>query len=284
MRSIKKVHEAVSSPIADLITYRALPTNSIDHIDPFLFLNHHGYQEYPKNNNGLPFGPHPHRGFETVTFILKGDLTHKDSTGWESVIKAGGVQWMTAGKGLIHAEISSDEFKRDGGELELLQLWVNLPAKQKMTEPNYKGLQEKDIPQLSLDNDKVQLAAISGEWENTKGAFTPLNDIQMATLYFSEGGKYSVDITSERNIFFYVVKGNLQVNGKEAKMHNLVEFENDREKLEIEALEESILLLGHALPFNESIVAQGPFIMNSQQEIQQAFQDYQNGEFGDWNG
>ena len=284
MRSIKKIHKAVSSPIADLITYRALPINTIDHIDPFLFLNHHGYQKYPENNNGLPFGPHPHRGFETVTFILKGDLTHKDSTGWESVIKAGGVQWMTAGKGLIHAEISSEEFKRNGGELELLQLWVNLPAKHKMTEPNYRGLQKEDIPEVNLDNGKVSLAAVSGNWENTKAAFQPLNDIQLATLHFDKEGKYSVEIPAKRNIFFYVVKGNLKVNGKEAKIHNLVEFDNDGEKLEIEALEESILLFGHAVPFNEPIVAQGPFVMNSQQEIQQAFLDYQNGEFGNWNG
>lgn len=92
MRTIKKIHDAVSSPIADLVTYRALPTNAIDHIDPFLFLNHHGHQVYPANNNGLPFGPHPHRGFETVTFILQGDLAHKDSGGSESVIEAGGVQ------------------------------------------------------------------------------------------------------------------------------------------------------------------------------------------------
>lgn len=284
MKSIKKIHTAVSAPIADLITYRALPTNSIDHIDPFLFLNHHGYQEYPENNNGLPFGPHPHRGFETVTFILKGDLTHKDSGGYESVIKAGGVQWMTAGKGLIHAEISSEEFKKNGGELEILQLWVNLPAKHKMTEPNYVGLQKEDIPQLTLNDGKVKLAAVSGNWEDENGAFTPLNDIQIATLEFVEDGKYSVEIPSERNIFFYVVKGKVIVNGEEAKMHNLVEFANDGEKLKIEAVDESILLLGHAEPFNEPIVAQGPFVMNSQQEIQQAFQDYQNGEFGNWNG
>ncbi|MBZ9731263.1 pirin family protein [Salegentibacter sp. JZCK2] len=284
MRSIKKIHTAVSSPIADLITYRALPTNSVDHIDPFLFLNHHGYQEYPENNNGLPFGPHPHRGFETVTFILKGDLTHKDSGGFESVIKAGGVQWMTAGKGLIHAEISSEEFKKKGGELEILQLWVNLPAKHKMTEPNYKGIQKEDIPQLTLNDGKVKLAAVSGNWEEKSGAFEPLNDIQIATVEFANGGKYSLDIPSEKNIFFYVVKGKVKVNGEEAKMHNLVEFTNDGEKLEIEAQEESIVLLGHAAPFNEPIVAQGPFVMNSQEEIQQAFQDYQNGIFGNWNG
>jgi redox-sensitive bicupin YhaK (pirin superfamily) len=284
MKSIKKIHTAVSSPIADLITYRALPTNSIAHIDPFLFLNHHGYQEYPKNNNGLPFGPHPHRGFETVTFILKGDLTHKDSGGFESVIRAGGVQWMTAGKGLIHAEVSSEEFKKNGGELEILQLWVNLPAKHKMTDPNYKGLQKEDIPQLNLDQGKVNIAVASGYWEDTKGPFVPLNDIQMATLNFTEGGKYSVEIPKERSIFFYVVKGKVNVNGQEAKMHHLVEFAKEEGKIKIEATEESVILLGHAAPFNEPIFAQGPFVMNSQEEIQQAFQDYQNGAFGTWRG
>src|SRR6187549_1845772 len=127
MRSIKKIHKAVYEPIADLVTYRAIPTASIDYIDPFLFLNHHGPQVYLPNNRGLPFGPHPHRGFETVTFILDGDIFHKDSGGYEGTILPGGVQWMTAGSGLIHSEVSSENFKKNGGPLEILQLWVNLP-------------------------------------------------------------------------------------------------------------------------------------------------------------
>ena len=144
MKTIKANHKAEYQPIADLVTYRAMPTKQVtmNQLDPFIFLNHHGWQEYKPGNNGLPFGPHPHRGFETVTFILEGDLTHKDSSGAESVIKAGGVQWMTAGSGLVHAEISSEEFKKKGGPLEILQLWVNLPAKYKMTQPKYVGLQK----------------------------------------------------------------------------------------------------------------------------------------------
>ena len=109
-------------------------------VDPFIFLNHHGPQNYGPDNSGLPFGPHPHRGMETVTIIIEGDIAHKDSAGNNSVIESGGVQWMTAGKGLIHEEVSSDEFKEKGGPLEILQLWVNLPARLKMTEPKYKGL------------------------------------------------------------------------------------------------------------------------------------------------
>jgi quercetin 2,3-dioxygenase len=128
-KTIKKVHQPVRDDIADLTTRRALPTHSIDQIDPFLFLNHHGHQVYPPGNRGLPFGPHPHRGFETVTFILKGDIAHHDTGGHSSVIRSGGIQWMTAGRGLVHSEVSSEEFKETGGELEILQLWVNLPAK-----------------------------------------------------------------------------------------------------------------------------------------------------------
>ena len=282
MRSIKKIDEAINAPVGDLITFRALPTNSIEHIDPFIFLNHHGYQVYPKNNYGLLFGPHPHRGFETVTFIIHGDLTHKDSGGSESVIKAGGVQWMTAGSGLIHSEVSSEEFKKNGGELELLQLWVNLPAKLKMTEPKYVGLQENQIPKVEIDHGEVIIHAVSGEWEGTKGAFQPLVDIRLATINFYKGGNYRTRIDAERNIFFYVIKGRVKVNGNEAKMHQLVEFNNDGDVIEIEALEESLVLLGHALPFNEPIVTQGPFVMNSEEEIRQAYRDYRNGKFGNW--
>ena len=284
MRTIKKLHKAEYSPIADLVTYRALPTRSIEQIDPFLFLNHHGFQTYPKNNNGLPFGPHPHRGFETVTFILKGDIMHKDSGGSESTIEAGGVQWMTAGKGLIHAEVSSDQFKKEGGELEILQLWVNLPAQYKMVKPHYVGLQKEDIPAIELDGGKVTIHAVSGNWKDTKGAFQPLADIQLAWIDLLPGGKLELDIAPERNIFFYVINGKLKVNGQEAEMHTLVEFNKDGSHLSVEATSDAVLLLGHAEPFNEPVVAQGPFVMNSQQEIAEAYDDYRAGKFGVWKG
>ncbi len=148
-------------------------------MEPFLILSHHGLQTYPPHNSGLPFGPHPHRGFETVTFIQKGDLKHKDSGGYQSVIKAGGVQWMTAGSGLIHAEVSSDEFKETGGEIEILQLWVNLPAKHKMTKPLYIGLQRDEIKTVSADNGKVKVNLVSGTLDEVEGAIKPLTDVFM---------------------------------------------------------------------------------------------------------
>ncbi|MBS7563178.1 pirin family protein [Mucilaginibacter sp. Bleaf8] len=282
MRTIKKIHQAVYSPIDDLVTYRALPTQYIDYIDPFLFLNHHGPQVYQANNHGLPFGPHPHRGMETVTFILEGDISHKDSSGHESVIKAGGIQWMRAGRGLIHAEISSDEFKQAGGPLEILQLWVNLPAKLKMADPFYIGKQKEEIPSLSLNEGKVTVNLISGEMQNVQGAFESSTGIFLSTVYFKPGAEVTIDIPAQHNVFFYVISGELNVNGTAVRSLHLAEFNNDDDKLTITAANDSILLLGHAQPFNEPVVSQGPFVMNTQQEIMEAYQDYRMGKFGTW--
>ncbi|MFD1873246.1 pirin family protein [Hymenobacter bucti] len=283
MRTVIQKHQAVNAPIADLVTYRAIPTPSVEYIDPFLFLNHHGPQVYRANNRGLPFGPHPHRGFETVTFILEGDILHKDSSGHESVIKAGGIQWMTAGSGLIHAEVSSNEFKKTGGPLEILQLWVNLPAKYKMTAPRYLGLQAPEIPTAELAAG-VTVHAVSGTWGEATGAVQPLADVALAWLDLAEGATATLPIAASRSIFFYVVRGSVRVNGTEAFARELVEFDHDGDELAIEALIDSVLLLGHAEPFAEPVVSGGPFVMNTEAEIEQAYADYQQGKFGRWNG
>lgn len=283
MRTVKDIHQAVYAPIDDLVTYRAIPTSSVEYIDPFLFLNHHGPQVYRQHNNGLPFGPHPHRGMETVTFILEGDIVHKDSSGHESVITAGGVQWMTAGKGLIHAETSSSAFKEKGGKLEILQLWLNLPASLKMTEPFYKGLQKDEIPSLKLDDGKVIVNLVSGDWDHQKAAFESATGVHLNTVYFQSGGELKLNnIPKDHNVFFYVIKGKLNANGTDVEAQRLAEFNNDGEGLHISAATDSILLLGHAKPFNEPVVAQGPFVMNTQEEIREAYHDYQQGKFGIW--
>jgi redox-sensitive bicupin YhaK (pirin superfamily) len=283
MRTIKQVHRAINAPIADLVTYRALPTAAVEYIDPFLFLNHHGPQVYRPNNNGLPFGPHPHRGFETVTFILEGDILHKDTGGHESVITAGGIQWMTAGSGLIHAEISSEEFKQTGGPLEILQLWVNLPAKDKMVAPAYIGLQKDEIPTVTLAGGAV-VHALSGEWAGAAGAVQPLADVALAWLELPAGSCATLPIAAARNIFFYVVRGAMQVSGAEVQARQLVEFNHDGDELTVVATADAVLLLGHALPFQEPVVSYGPFVMNTEAEIQQAYRDYQSGAFGAWKG
>jgi redox-sensitive bicupin YhaK (pirin superfamily) len=283
MRTVIQKHRAVNAPIADLTTFRAIPTQSVEYLDPFLFLNHHGPQTYRPGNKGLPFGPHPHRGFETVTFILEGDILHKDSGGHESVIEAGGIQWMTAGSGLIHAEVSSNAFKKTGGPLEILQLWVNLPAKFKLTEPRYIGLQANEIPAAVL-TEGVTVHAVSGEWAGTAGAVQPLADVALAWLDLAAGATLTLPIAASRTIFFYVVRGSLRVNGTEAATRELVEFGYDGDELVVEALADSVLLLGHAEPFGEPVVSGGPFVMNTETEIEQAYADYQQGKFGRWQG
>jgi quercetin 2,3-dioxygenase len=282
MRTIKKIHQAEYRPIGDLITYSPLPSRTLDQVDPFLFLNHHGPQHYPPKNNGLPFGPHPHRGMETVTFILEGDIMHKDTGGHESVIRAGGVQWMTAGKGLIHAEVSSNAFKENGGDMEILQLWLNLPARLKMTAPRYEGLQQEAIPHLAMLDGKVTLDLISGTWEDKKGAFETLTDVHLSTIRFKSGGEFNTRVPVDHNIFFYVIRGKLTVNNKLAEALQLVEFNNDAEEIRIVATTDSTVLFGHAAPFNEPVVAQGPFVMNTEEEIQKAYADYRQGKFGRW--
>jgi quercetin 2,3-dioxygenase len=284
MRTITKIHQAEYRPIGDLITYSPLPSRSLKQIDPFLFLNHHGPQQYPPHNNGLPFGPHPHRGMETVTFILEGDIMHKDTAGHESVITAGGVQWMTAGRGLIHAEVSSQAFKEQGGNLEILQLWLNLPASRKMTDPHYLGLQHEQIPSLNFQDGKVRVNLISGAWGDQFGAFESATDVHLNTIYFEPGGELSVQVPEEHNVFFYVIRGKLTVNEQQVQALQLVEFNNDNKDLRIRAEADSVLLFGHARPLNEPVVAQGPFVMNTEEEIQEAYEDYRQGKFGRWEG
>ena len=282
MRTIRQIHKAVPAHMDGLITYRALPTSSVDHIDPFLFLNHHGPQDFKPNNNGLPFGPHPHRGFETLTFIIKGDLTHWDSNGYKSVIKEGGIQWMTAGSGLIHSETSSDEFIKNGGPLEILQLWMNLPSKLKMTPPHYVGLQAGQIPKIQEDGGKATVHLISGDWKGQAGPVNSITGLMMSRVDMLAGGTVKANIDASHTIFFYVVKGQVAVNGKTAQMLDLVEFNNDSAEIEITAAEDSIILLGHGAPLNEPIIAYGPFVMNTEDEIRQAYADFQSGKMGKW--
>ena len=262
-----------------MITYNALPRPELPHLDPFIFLNHHGPQLYPENNHGLPFGPHPHRGMETVTFILDGDIMHTDSDGHNSVIQSGGVQWMTAGKGLIHAEVSSPEFKKSGGKLEILQLWLNLPARLKMTYPNYKGLQENEIKKYPL-NEGVQISLISGKLNEYKASFDTLTDVFLSLIHVEKDAQFEMEIDIEHNIFLYVIKGKFDINQRSIEPLHLVKFNQDGTKLQIKCAEPGIILLGHAKPFGETIVARGPFVMNTMEEIHQAYTDYQNGLFG----
>ncbi len=279
-KTVLGLHPSFRDDIADLVTRRPVPGPRISQVDPFLFLNHHGPQVYPPNNRGLPFGPHPHRGFETVTFILEGELMHRDSVGFESVIREGGVQWMTAGAGLVHAELSPDTFKRAGGPLEILQLWVNLPSRLKMTPPRYQGLQGDAIPQLDVTGGKAKLSLISGEWGGARGPVESITGNFMSTVAAQAGARLAVGQLGGRSVFLYVVSGSVRVNGCEVTEHHLVQLDIAGDALAIEAATDARLLFGHGEPIGERVVSYGPFVMNTENEIRQAIADYQAGKFG----
>lgn len=279
-RSLVAAHPAQRDDIADLVTRRPLPGPGLPQVDPFLFLNHHGPQTYPPGNHGLPFGPHPHRGFETVTFILEGSLAHHDTGGHAYVVDAGGVQWMTAGSGLIHAELSPPAFKRTGGPMEILQLWVNLPGRLKMTEPRYTGVQADVIPVLPLGSGS-ELRLISGSFADTQGSVDSLTGVFMSVVSLAPGADVRLPAPADRSVFLYAVRGDVAVAGKPLPQWHLAELAYDGDTLALASEAGALLLFGHAAPIGESVVAHGPFVMNTREEIVQAIQDYQAGRFGD---
>ncbi len=276
-RKLIKIHRGTRDDIADLKTTRALPTERLPHLDPFLFLNHHGPQVYPPGNHGLPFGPHPHRGFETLTVILDGDILHADSAGHESVIRGGGVQWMTAGSGLIHSETSSRDFRKAGGPLEILQLWINLPAKLKLTEPRYVGLQREEVPRVTGAGYEVQV--ISGSFRGTPGSIKSLTGIEMSTVFLEAGASLTLQAPEGRRVFFYVVRGEVRIGDEEVRGFELAEFSAEGEDITLRALSKTVVFFGHGEVIGEPVVSYGPFVMNTEQEIRQAIRDYQSGRF-----
>lgn len=278
-RTIAAQHPARRDDIGDLVTRRPVPGPGLEQVDPFLFLNHHGPQTYRPNNAGLPFGPHPHRGFETVTFILAGSLAHHDTGGHASIIAAGGVQWMTAGSGLIHAEVSPPDFKRDGGPLEILQLWINLPARLKMTAPRYTGLQADAIPALPIADKRGVVNLVSGAFGDAEGPIRSLTGVMMATVKLAAGATADLPAPRGRSVFLYVVAGRVRVGGVAVEPWRLVTLHDDGDTVSIEAADDAVLLYGHADPVDEPMVAHGPFVMNTQAEIAQAVRDYQAGLF-----
>ena len=279
-KTITRQHAAYRDDIGDLVTRRPLPGPGLDQLDPFLFLNHHGPQVYAPHNRGLPFGPHPHRGFETVTFILQGSLAHRDSGGHESVIDEGGMQWMTAGSGLVHAELSPAAFRESGGPMEILQLWVNLPSRLKMTEPRYTGLQKDAIPALPTPDGRGTVNLIAGGWGGRVGPFESLTGVFMSTVKLQAGGAVSFPDVGGRNVFLYIVQGSIRIAGEIAQQHRLVELSDTGDSVDVVADTPAVLLFGHAQPIGEPVVAHGPFVMNTREEIQQAARDYMDGKFG----
>ena len=263
-------------PVRTLFFYQDLGKQ----MSPFLMLDYAGPAEFPPTTERKGVGSHPHRGFETVTIVYEGEVAHKDSTGQGGVIGPGDVQWMTAGSGILHEEFHSEDFAKNGGTLEMVQLWVNLPAKLKMTEPGYQAILNKQIPAIALKKGAGQARIIAGEFDGHIGpanTFTPLNVIDLKL----KKGSTSIPVPEGWNTSLVVLKGAIEagdcVVAKDAQM---LMFSNQGLDIQINVLEDSIALLLSGEPINEPIVGYGPFVMNSKEEIARAMQDFNSGSFG----
>lgn len=266
-------------PVRSLLNYNSHGRAA----SPFLLLDYAGPMEFAPAQKPRGVGEHPHRGFETVTIVYEGEVAHRDSTGQGGVIGPGDVQWMTAAAGILHEEFHSEAFTRNGGTLHMVQLWVNLPARHKMNTPGYQAITAAEIPEVEMDGGSVRL--IAGEFEGKKGparTFTPMN---VWDLRLRAGAKAPLTIPAGWSAVVVVLEGGVRVNGsEEARDAQIVLMERGGGELVLEAEEETAALLLSGEPIDEPIAGYGPFVMNTRDEIRQAFEDFQSGRFGRMGG
>ncbi|MDH4870268.1 pirin family protein [Pseudomonas sp. BN515] len=264
-------------PVRTLFSYDSLGK----HISPFLLLDYAGPAEFAPAERPRGVGQHPHRGFETVTIVYQGELEHRDSTGAGGLIGPGDVQWMTAASGILHEEFHSPAFTRSGGTLEMVQLWVNLPARDKLAAPGYQTLLDADIPNLPLPEQAGSLRLIAGEFDGQRGSARTFTGMDVWDIRLNPGKPVTLDLHPGRNTALVVLRGTLLVNGEElVREGQLALFEQAGDELLLEANGQALVLLLSGEPIEEPIVGYGPFVMNSETEIRQAIQDFQSGRFG----
>jgi len=260
-----------------------LPTQQLESIDPFVLLHHYGPYTISPEKNPFDLGPHPHRGFEPITFLIQGEQLHRDSLGNESIVKAGDVQWTTAGRGIIHAEGPSKAFVEKGGTIEGIQLWLNLPAEKKMMQPNYQHIKHQDFAKIISEDENVTTRIIAGKLNNTLGKITTQTKVNAFMIEAKAGGAESIRFSKTHQSLLYLLKGKVIVNGVEVLELNenqLVQFNQDGDGFTVEAESDSLLLFLSGEPFNEKVTSWGPYVMTTQTEILEAMRDYQMGKMG----
>lgn len=250
-------------------------------MDPFIMLDYNSKYNFPPSIEPKGVGVHPHRGFETVTIAYKGKVAHHDSSGGGGIIGEGDIQWMTAASGVLHKEYHEENFSKTGGIFQMVQLWVNLPAKDKMSSPKYQAIQNKTIKRFLLENNGGEIEVIAGDYKNIKGAASTFSPVHMLNAKLKKGAKADFSFPSAYNTTLLVIEGSVTINGLEkVPTDHLALFENVGEHFEIEATEDAIVLVLSGEPLNEPIAAHGPFVMNTKQELMDAFNDFNNGKFG----
>ncbi|MFC5698865.1 pirin family protein [Pseudomonas sp. GCM10022186] len=267
-------------PVRTLFSYDSLGK----HVSPFLLLDFAGPHDFPPTSQRRGVGQHPHRGFETVTIVYRGELAHRDSTGAGGLIGPGDVQWMTAASGILHEEFHSEAFARSGGTLEMVQLWVNLPARDKMSAPRYQTILDQSIPAIPLAGGAGSLRLIAGEFEGRRGPAQTFTPIDVWDLRLKREKPVSLPMVEGRTSALVVLRGTVQVNGSQVvREAQTVLFDRTGDEVLLEANDEALVLLLSGEPIDEPIVGYGPFVMNSEAEIRQAIEDFQAGRFGQMN-
>lgn len=255
-------------------------TISLQRMSPFFLMDYGAKVDYPPTQNPRGVGVHPHRGFETVTISYHGKVAHHDSAGNSGVIGEGDVQWMTAASGILHKEYHDKDWSKQGGILQMVQLWVNLPARYKMSPPKYQPILREQFGKYVLPENQGVIEIIAGNYKSAIGPAYSFTLIEMYNLRLNQGADLVLDLPQNYNTGFLVVEGNVVINGKTVSTDYFVLFANDGSEIQIQATENAIVLVLSGEPINESIFPYGPFVMNTKQEILQAYEDLNNGKFG----
>ena len=253
---------------------------TMERMDPFIMLDYASRYHFPPTGKPKGVGVHPHRGFETVTIAYKGSVAHHDSAGGGGEIKEGDVQWMTAASGVLHKEYHAESFCATGGDFQMVQLWVNLPAKDKMSTPKYQAIENSNIPKIKVDGGVVEV--IAGSYQAHQGAATTFTPVNMLNAKLTSGGSATFSFPANHNTCILVIEGEVILNDTEdVPLDHLALFKNEGESFTIKATQNSIVLILSGEPINEPIAAHGPFVMNTREQIIEAFQDYELGKFGE---
>lgn len=264
-------------PVRSIFSYNEIAND----ISPFLLMDYAGPAEFPPTQKKLGVGEHPHRGFETVTIVYSGEVEHRDSSGGGGIIHNGDVQWMTAASGLVHEEFHGPNFAKNGGLFEMVQLWVNLPKKDKMTKPRYQGIVSKDIPVVELPDDSGLVRVIAGEFAGRKGPASTFSPINLWDIRLNAGGHAKFKVPEGHTTAVFVLSGKIALpDGKILEDAEIGVLERKGDEFMLDALQDTKLLFLGGEPLGEPVVGYGPFVMNSPAEIQQAFSDYQQGRMG----
>ena len=256
------------------------PAVGIKRMSPFFLMDYNSKIEFPATNIPRGVGVHPHRGFETVTIAYHGKVAHHDSAGNHGIIGEGDVQWMTAAAGILHKEYHEKEWSKKGGLFQMVQLWVNLPAKFKMSLPKYQSIEKEQFGQYILPNDMGIVEVIAGNYNGAKGAAYTFTPIEMYNVRATKNAELTFSLPKHYNTGFLIIEGTVMLNDNAVLVDNFVLFANDGTDIKLKATEDAVVLILSGEPINEPIVPYGPFLMNTNEEILQAYQDFNNGEFG----